>query len=176
MRQLIFPAIAALLLTAACNNEKKTGNEDKKDNAMMMNESKLERNKKIIMASMEAVQKGDIDGVVKDAAPNFTDYTDGSMPPVTNLDSLKGFIKMLTTAIEGYKPSGMILVAEGDNVIAYATWSGTFKNDLMGIKATGKMVSFPDADYFKLNEEGKIVEHRAVQNIGAVLMASGMMK
>jgi predicted ester cyclase len=61
-------------------------------------------------------------------------------------------------------------------VAAYATWSGSFKKDLMGIKATGKMVSFPDVDIFKLNDEGKIVEHRSVQNTGAVLMASGAMK
>lgn len=121
---------------------------------------------------MDATAKGDVDGLLKDAAANFTDYNDGSMAPVTNIDSLKGFIKMLFHTIEGYKPENTMLVAEGDYVVAYANWSGIFKNDLMGIKATGKKVSFPDADIFKLNEEGKIIEHRSVQNIGAVLMAS----
>ena len=46
----------------------------------------------------------------------------------------------------------------------------------MGIKATGKPVKFKDVDIFKLNDEGKIIEHSSVQNIGAVLMTAGMMK
>ncbi|MBL7729623.1 MAG: ester cyclase [Chitinophagaceae bacterium] len=176
MNKIIVSVFALAILITACNNEKKTGNTDKKDNAMMMDNSKPERNKKVVMSSMEAIQKGDIDGMVKDAAPGFVDYTDGSIPPVTNLDSLKGFIKMFTTAIEGYKPSNLMLVAEGDYVFAYATWSGTFKSDVMGIKATGKMVSFPDVDIFKFNEDGKITEHRSVQNTGAALMTFSMMK
>lgn len=176
MKKIMFPAIAAIVLFAACNNEKKPAEKEIKKNTMMMNESKTERNKKVIMASMESAGKGDVDGMVKDAAPDFTDYTDGSIPPVTNLDSLKGFIKMLMSSVEGYKPSNIMLVAEGDYVMAYATWTGIFKKDLMGIKATGKMVSFPDVDIFKLNDDGKIVEHRSVQNTGAVLMAAGMMK
>jgi predicted ester cyclase len=176
MKKIIFCLMTASLFMIACNNEKKEEGSDKKETAMAGGENKQERNKKTVWASMEAVGKGDIDGMVKDAAPMFTDYNDGSMPPVTNLDSLKGFIKMLTTSIEGYKPTNQMLFADGDYVLAYATWTGTFKSDLMGIKATGKAVSFPDVDIFKLNEEGKIVEHRSVQNTGAVLMASGMMK
>jgi predicted ester cyclase len=166
-------AIAAVL--ASCNNEKKD-EADKKETAISSMESKQERNKKIIMASMDAAAKGDVDGMVKDAAANFIDYTDGSMPPVTNTDSLKGFIKMLFHSIEGYKPENTMLFADGDYVLAYADWTGTFKNDLMGIKATGKPVKLKDVDIFKFNEEGKIIEHRSIQNTGAVLMSSGMMK
>jgi predicted ester cyclase len=61
-------------------------------------------------------------------------------------------------------------------VAAYADWTGTFKNDLMGIKASGKPVNLRDVDIFKLNDAGKIIEHRSVQNTGAALMASSMMK
>lgn len=167
--------LAVCTMLAACNNQTKPAEQSMADAKPAM-DSKQERNKKIIMASMDATAKGDVDGLLKDAAANFTDYNDGSMAPVTNIDSLKGFIKMLFHTIEGYKPENTMLVAEGDYVVAYANWSGIFKNDLMGIKATGKKVSFPDADIFKLNEEGKIIEHRSVQNIGAVLMASSSTK
>ncbi len=61
-------------------------------------------------------------------------------------------------------------------MLVHGDWGGTFKNDLMGIKATGKPVKFKDVDIFKLNDEGKIIEHSSVQNLGMVLMASGMMK
>jgi len=165
--------IAAIM--ASCNNEKKEDAEKKETPASAM-ESKQERNKKIIMASMDAVGKADVDAIVKDAAPTFTDYGDGSMAPVSNIDSLKSFMKMLLTSIAGYKPENPVLFADGDYVIVYADWSGTFKNDLMGIKATGKPVKYKDVDIFKLNDEGKITEHRSVQNTGAVLMAAGNMK
>ena len=165
---------AIVAIMASCNNESKPGSDEKKESATS-SENKQERNKKVIMASMESISKADIDGALKDAAPVFTDYADGSITPVTNIDSLKGFLKMLFTSIENYKPGNITLYADADNVIAVAEWTGIFKNDLMGIKATGKPVKFMDADIFKLNDDGKITEHRSVQNTAAVLMAAGKM-
>lgn len=137
---------------------------------------KQDRNKKIVMASMENFAKGDMDAMLKDAAPNFTDYSDGSGTPITNIDSLKSFFKMVTNSIQGYKGENFKYYADGDEVLVYADWTGTFKNDLMGIKATGKPVKFRDIDMFKLNDDGKIIEHRSIQNIGAVLMAPPSMQ
>jgi predicted ester cyclase len=61
-------------------------------------------------------------------------------------------------------------------VLVEGEWGGTFKKDLAGIKATGKPVKFKDVDIFKFNEDGKITEHRSVQNVGAILLAANMMK
>lgn len=174
MKKIIFSLLTASLMIVACNNDKKEESSAKKDETTM--ESKQERNKKVIMASMESFSKGDLDGTFKDAAPNFTDYTDGSIPPMTNLDSLKGFIKMMTNSIENYKGENLKYYADGDYVLVHGDWVGTFKNDLMGIKATGKPIKFKDVDIFKLNDEGKITEHSSIQNVGAVLMTAGMMK
>lgn len=175
MKKLIFSLLAISLLIVACNSDKKEETTDKKMEGAAM-ESKQERNKKVIMASMESFNKGDWDAVFKDIAPGFTDYTDGSLPPITNLDSLKGLIKMLTTSIEGYRGSNLKFYADGDYVIVHGDWGGTFKTDLMGIKASGKPVQFKDVDIFKFNDDGKVVEHSSVQNLGAVLIASSMMK
>lgn len=137
---------------------------------------KEDRNKKIIMASMQNFQKGDFDAMLKDAAGDFTDYGDGTTPPVHGVDSLKGFIKMIENSIPDYKGEDLKYYADGDYVFVHGNWTGTFKNDLMGIKATGKPVRFKDVDIFKLNDEGKVVEHSSVQNFGAVLMTSGKMQ
>lgn len=163
-------------IMASCNNQAKPEGEKKMADSKPLMENKQERNKATAMASMEAAGKGDAAGVVKDAASSFTEYLDGSMPPITNIDSLKGMIGMLLHSIEGYKASNIMLIAEGDYVSAYATWNGVFKNDFMGIKATNKSLQFPDVDIYKFNEEGKIIEHRSVQNIGAILMASATSK
>jgi predicted ester cyclase len=54
--------------------------------------------------------------------------------------------------------------------MVYGEWSGTWKGDLMGMKATGKTFKINDVDIFKFNDAGKMIEHRSVQS-GATLGA-----
>jgi predicted ester cyclase len=165
---------ASFLILAGCNTESKTDETGGKDMAAPGAESKEERNKKVIMSSMENFMKGDYDATFKDAAPGFTDYVDGTVAPITSIDTLKSFIAMMTNSIEGYKGENLHYYADGDYVLVHGDWGGLFKKDVMGIKATGKPVKFKDVDIFKLNDDGKITEHHSVQNLGAVLMAAGM--
>ena len=174
MKQTIMLFVFAAFATG-CNNEKKE-NGDKKESAISSPESKQVRNKKVIAASMDAFAKRDIDGMVKDAATGYTDFGDGTTPPSTNLDSSKAFIKMLLNSIENYQASNAQLIADGDWVFYYADWSGIFKNDLMGMKATGKPIKYKDCDIFKFNEEGKITEHHSIQNMAALFMMPEMAK
>ena len=125
---------------------------------------------------MDAFARRDIDAMVKDAAPGYTDYGDESTPPSSNIDSCKAFIKMLVNSIENYKASNAKLVADGNYVFYYADWTGIFKNDLMGLKATGKALKYKDCDIFLLNDEGKITEHHSIQNMGILLIASAQAK
>ena len=164
--------VLSSLIMTACNNEKKADAGDTKETTLSPAESKQERNKKVIMASFESFDKGDMDAVFKDAAPNFTDYADGSVPPITSIDSIKQFFNMLTAAFEGYKGENLKYYTDGDYVLVHGDWSGIFKNDFMGMKATGKPFKFKDVDIFKLNEEGKITEHSSVQNLAGVLMTA----
>jgi predicted ester cyclase len=160
------------LIMASCNNETKPGSDEKKETATATTETKQERNKKVIQASMDAFAKHDVDGMVKDAAPGYVDYADETIPPSSNLDSTKAFIKMLLNSFENFTASNAQLIADGDYVFYYADWSGVFKNDLMGLKATGKPIKFKDIDIFKFNDEGKITEHHSIQNMGALLMTA----
>lgn len=166
---------AMAVVIASCNNEKKDMG-DVKNNTIAPTETKQERNKKVIAASMEAFARRDIDAMVKDAAPGYTDFGDETTPPSTNLDSSKAFIKMLVSSIENYTASNAQVLADGDYVFYYADWSGVFKKDLMGFKATGKTIKYKDCDIFKFNEAGKITEHHSIQNMGALFTASAMMK
>lgn len=159
------------IIMASCNNEPKPGSDEKKEPSM--SESKQERNKKVIIANMDAFAKRDVDAMLKDAAPVCTEYGDESMPPSTNTDSTKAFLKMLMNSFENYAASNAKMVAEGDYVYYFADWSGVFKNDLMGIKATGKPFKYKDCDIFKLNDDGKITEHHSIQNMAAFFMAAG---
>ena len=57
----------SVMLLASCSNDKKKEDGDKKETSMSSGESKQERNKKVIMASMEAFNKGEIDNVFNSA-------------------------------------------------------------------------------------------------------------
>lgn len=171
MKKFFMIAAASILVLAACNSKKESGNE-KKEGMETSTGNKQERNKKVVMASMESFNKNDFDGVLKEAAPSFMDYADGSVPPMSNIDSLKGFFKMIKDAVPDYKGENIMYLADGDHVAVIADWTGTFKNDLMGMKATGKTFKFKDVDIFTLNDDGKITEHRSIANFGAVLMAT----
>lgn len=153
-------------------NEEKNKSVDKKESTAASEESKQERNRKVVMASMEGFINNDLDKIFNDAASSYIDYADGSMAPVTNVDSVKMFFKMLIDAIPDYKGENFLYLADGDHVAVIADWSGTFKNDLMGIKATGKTFKFKDVEIFKLNDEGKLTEHRSIANLGMVLQGS----
>jgi predicted ester cyclase len=177
MRKISFLLLTLSVISIGCNNNKtESQGSSQAMSTMSSSENKEERNKKVIMASMESFSRGDIDGTFKDAAGSFTDYSDGSMPPITNLDTLKNFIKMVSNSLEGYKGENLKYYADGDYVLVHGDWSATFKHDLMGIKATGKPVKFKDVDIFKLNDDGKISEHSSVQNVGAILMTADKMK
>lgn len=164
------------MLVASCNNAKTTDETTKKDASTASSESKQERNKKVVMASFENFMKGDIDATFKDVAPGYVDYMDGTTPAQKNIDSVKAGMKAFTNAIEGYKGDNLKYYADGNDVLVFAEWSGVFKKDFMGMKATGKPIRFRDIDMFKLNDEGKITEHSSIQNLAGVFLSSSMPK
>jgi steroid delta-isomerase-like uncharacterized protein len=49
-------------------------------------------------------------------------------------------------------------VAEGDVVAVRARGTATHKGDFMGIPASGNTVESEFADFFRLNDDGKVVE------------------
>jgi predicted ester cyclase len=155
MKKIWIIAILAIAYTA-CTDSAGSGTNSK--------EAKEERNKKIALASVTAFEKGNVDSVLKDADPQAVDFGEGSMPPVKGVDSAKAGLREWMAAIPNYRGSDFVAVAEGDQVMVYGHWSGTWTKPFMGMKPTGLSFSVNDVDIFKFNEEGKIIEHRSVQS------------
>jgi predicted ester cyclase len=95
------------------------------------------------------------------------------MPP-TNYDSTRKGLQEWVNAIPDYKATDLTAVADGDHVMVYGTWTGTWKNNMMGMNATKKSFKVNDVDIFKFNDQGRIVEHRAVQPMAEVARQIGM--
>ncbi|MEO6453309.1 MAG: ester cyclase [Ginsengibacter sp.] len=181
MKQILIAAFTALSFTA-CNDTATTATTTSDADSAKMStatapdgkDAKEERNKQIVEASMKGIENGgNVDVIFADAAPDMVDYGDGSMKPM-KVDSVKTFLKGWMAAIPDYKGSDFTMVAEGDNVMVYGTWTGTWKNDFMGAKATGKSFTVKDVDFFKFNDDGKITEHHSVTPMSEIARQIGM--
>ncbi|MFN2456790.1 MAG: ester cyclase [Chitinophagaceae bacterium] len=159
MKKTILLLVASAVLFAACN-DKKTGIAGNTS----PQEEREERNKKIAMESVEGFNSHDVNIVLKNADKNAKEYGDGTMPVVSNMDSMRAGITAYFAAFPDVKGDDLKAIADGDWVIVWGEWSGTWKGDFMGQKATGKSFRFKEADVFKFNDNGKITEHHTVQS------------
>jgi predicted ester cyclase len=175
----IFIMAACVATFYSCSDKAGESTASGKDTASSMGklddeESREERNKETALACVRAIEKGNADVVLKDMDKDGIDYGEGSMPPFKGIDSSKKMLSTWMAAIPDYKGTDFTAVADGDYVMVYGTWTGTWKNDLMGMKATNKSFKVKDVDIFKFNEAGKIVEHRSVQSNSVAGMQLGM--
>jgi len=171
-------AVSTTLFAACESNASKTEgttgmNSEKSDSATGMIENKAERNKKIIMASFDAMASHNVNDMLKDCAADCVDYGDGSMPAVKGKDSIAKMLTGWMSAFPDNKGSDLKFVADGDWVMVWGEWSGTFKNDFMGMKATNKSYKMHDVDIFKLNDAGQVVEHHNIQSPNTMMMQVG---
>jgi len=179
MKKIIFLLLAIGALSA-CNNSG-SSSEEKKDttsgamSTTSSNESKAERNRQTALAGVRAVNAHDADAMLKDVTKDAIDYGDGSDKPVKGIDTIKAGIASWLKAFPDVKGENLMALsdADGSHVIVVGEWSGTFKNDFMGIKATGKSFKYWDGDLFTFNDEGKMTDHRLIQSFMTLMSQVG---
>ena len=164
-----FFLIPVLALFAACNNSG-SSSENKKDTTSNMStmpsgENKAERNRQTALAGVKAVSAHDANAMMKDVTTDAIDYGDGTGKPVKSVDSVKVYLNAWLYAFPDVKGENLEAFSnsDGSKVVVIGEWSGTFKNDLMGMKATGKSFKYWDGDLFTFNDEGKMTTHRSIQ-------------
>jgi predicted ester cyclase len=113
------------------------------------------------MECMANLNAHDVDKVVKDAAPGFVEYQDGTTAP-GNVDTTKKILSMLFASFPDWKGENQVYATDGNYVMVYSEWTATFKNDMGPIKATGKTIKYTDVDIFTLDNNGKITSHRNI--------------
>lgn len=163
----------AIGLVLACQQEKTTSVESTTDPNHQ--ESKQERNKRIVLARMHGFETGNVDSVIRaeNTVVDFIDRREGSVPKKGIQNARAGLLQLMR-AFPDYKGTNFMAVAEGDDVLVYGEWSGTWKNDFLGQKATGKSFKTNDVAILKLNSEGKVLEHHGIQPFVTIAKQVGM--
>ncbi len=116
----------------------------------------------------------DIDAASKHFASDIINYGNGAIPPQKGIEAVTASLRMFTGAFPIDKIDKLVAVADGDWVMLWGKWSGTWRGDFMGQPATGKSFTKPEVEIFRFNEEGEIIEHHSVQAFGEVARQIGM--
>jgi predicted ester cyclase len=175
MKKFFFLA-ATVALLASCKEKVAGTYSTTSDSASLQSSAyaKQERNKQTALESIRGFEQKNVDSILKNVDSNSVEYGDGSMAPVRGVDSVRKMMTMWLAAIPDYRGSNFLVTADSNHVMVYGEWSGTWQNDLMGMKATGKSFKANDVDIFTFNDEGKITEHRNVQSMNTIAMQLGM--
>ena len=176
MKRLLAMLVVVCLLTIGCTNTPNTATD--KDSSRMSNAATgvnssndmVEKNRATALASVQGFINHDANATLKDIAPDFVDYGDGSSPPIKGMDSCKAMINSMLTAFPDFNGANLMTLADGSHVAVFGDWSGTFKGNMKNMSPTGKSFKLKDVDLFTFNNNGQITEHRSVQSAEAMMM------
>ena len=134
-----------------------------------------ELNKKVARQLIEEIMNQGNMSLVDDLfAPDFIEHEE--LPP--GMPAGREAVKQLPAILHGAFPdfSATIndLIAEGDRVVVYMTWSGTQQGEWMGMPPSGKPMSINVIDILRV-ADGKIVEHWGLTDNMAMMQQLGAM-
>jgi steroid delta-isomerase-like uncharacterized protein len=116
-----------------------------------------EQNTTIVREFIDALfTKGDLGSVDRYLAEDFVDHD----PPLGlpgGRESIRTAGAMMRTACPDWHSDLELLVADDDLVVERFTASGTHRGELMGVAATGRTLSLPGINIFRIRD-GRIVE------------------
>ncbi|ACM19335.1 SnoaL-like polyketide cyclase [Geotalea daltonii FRC-32] len=87
----------------------------------------------------------------------------------------KEFFAAWFAAVPDWNYSLKKIVAEGDEVWVYGTYSGTLEKEWLGIPGNGQKYSFDAVDIFRV-QDGKLAEHWDVMDIYGLFRQLGVIK
>ena len=133
-----------------------------------------EQNKASQQRFVEEVQnKGNIDVVNEVFAEDMVDHTPfPGLPP--DRDGARQVFEVIRAAFPDHDAVVVEMVAEGDTVATYKTFTGTHEGEFMGIPATGNKVTIRVMDFVRYRD-GKIVEHWNIVDQAGLLQQLGAM-
>lgn len=132
------------------------------------------KNKAVALKAFEALNNGDYDALDDLVAPNYKRHCQAT--PDVNVESLEQFIEFVKTwedAFPDMKAEIHYIIAEGDMVAAYLTYTGTQTGAMGDIPPTGKMMDSKTFVFHRF-ENGKIVESWVTWDNLAVLNQLGL--
>jgi predicted ester cyclase len=132
----------------------------------------IDKNKLLIRRYIEEViNTGNIDEIEKFIAPNYVEVHEGTRHPI----GIEGAKRHILGVRQTYPDLHLTVeqqIAEDEWVATCITARGTHKGSWLGIKPTGKAVSFTGVNINRV-VDGRIVEHSGAANLLGPLLEIG---
>jgi steroid delta-isomerase-like uncharacterized protein len=117
----------------------------------------ISQNKNTVTAFIQALfTKGDLGAVDEYLAENYVDH-DPPIPGQADREGMRQAGAMFRAAFPDWHSDVGILVGEGDLVVEEFTASGTHQGEIFGVPASGRTVSLPGINIWRVRD-GRIVE------------------
>lgn len=130
----------------------------------------LENNKAILrQAYAKVFNEGKLELLDEGIAPDAINH---SFPKLSGVEAFRVPIADLRTAFPDLQATADLIIAEGDMVMALATFTGTHQAEFLGIPPTGKQITWSQVDINRI-QEGKVVEAWHIGVPTAILQALG---
>jgi steroid delta-isomerase-like uncharacterized protein len=100
--------------------------------------------------------KGDLDAVDRYLSDDFLDH-DPPFGGPADREGLRAAGALFRTACPDWHSQPALMIAEDDLVVEQFTASGTHQGDLMGVPGTGREISLPGINIFRVRD-GRITE------------------
>jgi steroid delta-isomerase-like uncharacterized protein len=117
----------------------------------------IEQNKAIICEFIDRLfTKGDLGAVDDLLAEDFVNH-DPPFGASADREGMRGAAAMFRAAFPDWHSDLGLLIGEGDLVVEQFTASGTQRGEIMGVPASGRTVTLPGIQIFRVRD-GRIVE------------------
>jgi predicted ester cyclase len=113
----------------------------------------LEKNKALVRGFIESYNERKLDLIDDFVAPDYIDHGKN-----IGREGLKQLIAMGINAFPDWYESVEDIVAEGDKVWVFLSYTGTHKGEFMGLSPTGKKIKSTAVDIYRI-VNGKLAEY-----------------
>ncbi|HVU13563.1 MAG TPA: ester cyclase [Phototrophicaceae bacterium] len=122
----------------------------------------------------EVIGNGDVSVIDELMCSEFVHHGDALFPYIGGSEAIKAGVGGVKAAYPDGHTVIQDMVADGDVVVVLLDWHGTHKGPFMGKAPTGKVHHWGGISTYRFNDEGKIIERWANQDVIPQLIDLGL--
>ena len=149
------------------------------DFTKVLAQSTEENNINTVRQVAEAFNTGNVSNVTKFISPQYFNHESQVDPIRGQLRGPEEFIdtvENLRTAFPNLSHKEQHVIAQGDTVVSVLNVTGTNTGNFFILPPTGKNISYEAVHIYRIGEDGKITEHKAIRDDLTFLAQLGVVK